>query len=94
MTTRGIRRKKSYLVDAKIAVCGQKAVGKSGKYVVANVLLTWTWDEKQYANNRAPAALHEKIFVQNVHLEPFSEKKTLSFERKENRFVKLKFKHE
>lgn len=31
MTTRGIRRKKSYLVDAKIAVCGQKSVGKSGK---------------------------------------------------------------
>lgn len=30
MTTRGIRRKKSYLVDAKIAVCGQKSVGKSG----------------------------------------------------------------
>jgi len=29
MSTRGIRRKKSYLVDAKIAVCGQKAVGKS-----------------------------------------------------------------
>lgn len=31
MTTRGIRRKKSYLVDAKIAVCGQKSVGKSGR---------------------------------------------------------------
>lgn len=31
MTTRGIRRKKSYLVDAKIAVCGQKSVGKSGE---------------------------------------------------------------
>lgn len=31
MTSRGIRRKKSYLVDAKIAVCGQKSVGKSGK---------------------------------------------------------------
>lgn len=29
MTTRGIRRKKSYLVDAKIAICGQKSVGKS-----------------------------------------------------------------
>lgn len=35
MTTRGIRRKKSYLVDAKIAVCGQKAVGKSGKCVTS-----------------------------------------------------------
>lgn len=31
MTTRGIRRKKSYLVDAKIAVCGHKSIGKSGK---------------------------------------------------------------
>jgi hypothetical protein len=31
MTTRGIRRKKSYLVDAKIAVCGHKSVGKSGE---------------------------------------------------------------
>lgn len=37
MTTRGIRRKKSYLVDAKIAVCGQKSVGKSGKFVTENV---------------------------------------------------------
>lgn len=31
MTTRGIRRKKSYLSDCKIAVIGLAGVGKSGK---------------------------------------------------------------
>jgi hypothetical protein len=38
MTTRGIRRKKSYLVDAKIAVCGQKSVGKSGNFCVKYII--------------------------------------------------------
>lgn len=43
MTTRGIRRKKSYLVDAKVAICGKKSVGKSGKFVNDRVLLTRKW---------------------------------------------------
>lgn len=78
MTTRGIRRKKSYLVDAKIAVCGQKAVGKSGKRLSSRESV----DEKQtIAPSRlAVSRRHEKIIcVKYVHLEPFF------FHRKKNK---------
>lgn len=85
MTTRGIRRKKSYLVDAKIAVCGEKSVGKSGKYVIANVLLTSTWDEKQQTNNRARRLqpYSWKYLYKAFTLNHFPQRK-LSLERKEN----------
>lgn len=77
MTTRGIRRKKSYLVDAKIAVCGEKAVGKSG---MSLQMCFWhEQDEKQQANNRARRLQpYPRKYLYNVHLEPFSERKTLS----------------
>lgn len=69
MTTRGIRRKKSYLVDAKIAVCGQKSVGKSGekKYYFFHSLLRESASEHDEAKS---------IFIMmkkmcTFHLEPF-----------------------
>lgn len=61
MTTRGIRRKKSYLVDAKIAVFGQKSVGKSGE---SGEFELCDEKNKQIVRERRPAARrHEKIFV-------------------------------
>lgn len=72
MTTRGIRRKKSYLVDAKIAVCGQKSVGKSGKGFYSHRSFLFICAKKNmYAHDEK-----KSIFVMNmkkkcVHLEPF-----------------------
>lgn len=61
MTTRGIRRKKSYLVDAKIAVCGHKSVGKSGKFCKFEFCDEET--KQEVSKQRLAASRHEKIFV-------------------------------
>lgn len=60
MTTRGIRRKKSYLVDAKIAVCGQKAVGKSGKCVATEEEKKCREDERQIEREEPRCAPHKQ----------------------------------
>lgn len=81
MTTRGIRRKKSYLVDAKIAVCGHKSVGKSGR----NRAIESDIAVKQQTISRGDACnllmfRHEKYFcVKYVHLEPFSSERKTQF---------------
>lgn len=90
MTTRGIRRKKSYLVDAKIAVCGQKSVGKSGKLV--NRLKC---KRKQTIYDACSALNMRKYFCKMCSpWTIFSTRKKNLAETSENHFVKLKFKHE
>ena len=74
MTTRGIRRKKSYLVDAKIAVCGQKSVGKSGKGFYPHIiffLLLFIYLCKKYAHDEAKSIFVYEQEEKCVHLEPF-----------------------
>lgn len=74
MTTRGIRRKKSYLVDAKIAVCGQKSVGKSGKSFYPHIiffLLLFIYLCKKYAHDEAKIIFVYEQEEKFVHLEPF-----------------------
>jgi hypothetical protein len=74
MTTRGIRRKKSYLVDAKIAVCGQKSVGKSGRiffFCVNNYYFISILRESAFEHGEAKSIfiMMKKMCI--FHLEPF-----------------------